>query len=38
VQASRTGASSSQETVTLQPLADLPHLRYVTVVLWGPGV
>jgi len=37
VQASRTGASSSQETVTLQPLADLPHLRYVTVVLWGPG-
>jgi rod shape-determining protein MreC len=32
---SHTGATSGQESVTLQPLADLTHLRYVTVVLWG---
>ena len=32
---SHTGASAAQESVTLQPLADLTHLRYVTVVLWG---
>ena len=32
---SHTGASAAQETVTLQPLADLTHLRYGTVVLWG---
>ena len=37
VQASHTGSTASQETVTLQPLADLAHLRYVTVVLWGPS-
>ena len=24
-----------QESVTLEPLADLAHLRYVSVVLWG---
>jgi rod shape-determining protein MreC len=35
VVASHTGATSGQESVTLQPLADLTHLRYVTVVLWG---
>jgi rod shape-determining protein MreC len=32
-----TGLSASQETVTLQPLADLNRLRYVSVVLWGPS-
>jgi rod shape-determining protein MreC len=37
VQTARTGSSSTEETVTLQPLADLAHLRYVSVVLWGPG-
>jgi len=37
VRASHTGSSSSQETVILQPEADLAHLRYVTVVLWGPS-
>jgi len=31
------GSAASQESVSLQPLADLAHLRYVTVVLWGPG-
>jgi rod shape-determining protein MreC len=31
------GTASSQESVTLQPLADLAHLRYVSVVLWGPS-
>ena len=25
------------ESLTLQPLADLSHLRYVSVVLWGPS-
>ncbi|HEY4946644.1 MAG TPA: rod shape-determining protein MreC [Acidimicrobiales bacterium] len=33
----RTGATASQESVVLQPLADLAHLRYVSVVLWGPS-
>jgi rod shape-determining protein MreC len=37
VSSSRTGATSSQESVTLQPMADLAHLRYVAVVLWGPS-
>jgi rod shape-determining protein MreC len=37
VVSSRSGIASSQETVTLQPLADLEHLRYVSVVLWGPA-
>jgi rod shape-determining protein MreC len=32
----RTGPNSSQESVSLQPLADLVHLRYVAVVLWTP--
>ena len=31
------GTTSSQETVTLVPEADLAHLRYVSVVLWGPS-
>jgi rod shape-determining protein MreC len=34
---SHTGSTASQESVTLLPLADLAHLRYVTVVLWGPS-
>jgi len=37
VRTSHTGSSASEETVTLEPLADLAHLRYVSVVLWGPG-
>jgi rod shape-determining protein MreC len=37
VVSSHSGSASSQESVSLQPLADLPHLRYVTVVLWGPS-
>ncbi len=37
VVSARSGTNSSQETVTLQPLADLEHLRYVSVVLWGPA-
>ena len=36
VVSANTGATASQETVQLQPLADLVHLRYVSVVLWGP--
>lgn len=37
VVAATTGDTASQESVSLQPEADLPHLRYVTVVLWGPS-
>jgi rod shape-determining protein MreC len=33
VVSSKTGASASQESVALQPLADLAHLRYVSVLL-----
>ena len=33
----RTGATATQESVVLEPLADLAHLRYVSVVLWGPA-
>jgi rod shape-determining protein MreC len=33
----RNGLTSSEETVTLLPEADLTHLRYVSVVLWGPS-
>ena len=36
VVSSSTGGSASEESVTLQPEADLAHLRYVSVVLWGP--
>jgi rod shape-determining protein MreC len=36
VETTRTGTTSSEESVTLAPLADLDHLRYVSVVLWGP--
>jgi rod shape-determining protein MreC len=31
------GTSASQESVNLQPLADLSHLRYVSVVVYGPS-
>ena len=37
VVAARTGSTASQESVSLEPLADIAHLRYVTVVLWGPS-
>ncbi len=36
VTSTRTSTSSTQETVELQPFADLAHLRYVEVLLWGP--
>jgi rod shape-determining protein MreC len=36
VVSARTGTNASQESVTLQPLADLAHLRYVSVILWTP--
>ena len=34
---SANGATASQESVTLQPLADLAHLRYVSVLVYGPS-
>jgi rod shape-determining protein MreC len=37
VVSSKTGATASQESVVLKPVADLAHLRYVSVVLWGPS-
>jgi rod shape-determining protein MreC len=37
VTTSKNGSTSSQESVTLEPLADLAHLRYVSVLLWGPS-
>ncbi len=37
VVAHRNGITSSQETVSLVPEADLVHLRYVSVILWGPS-
>jgi rod shape-determining protein MreC len=36
VTSSKTGVSATEESVTLQPLADLTNLRYVSVVLWDP--
>jgi rod shape-determining protein MreC len=32
----KNGLTTSQESVTLEPVADLAHLRYVAVLLWGP--
>ncbi len=32
-----TGTVASQEIVTLAPVVDLAHLRYVAVLLWGPA-
>jgi len=37
VVSSSTGSSAAQESVSLQPEADLAHLRYVSVLLWGPA-
>jgi rod shape-determining protein MreC len=37
VVSAKTGSSASQESVELHPAADLAHLRYVSVVLWGPS-
>lgn len=37
VTSSKTGVSATEESVTLQPLADLTNLRYVSVVLWDPA-
>jgi rod shape-determining protein MreC len=36
VKSAKTGTNASQESVSLQPLADLAHLRYVAVILWTP--
>ena len=36
VVSSKSGFAASQETVMLRPVADLAHLRYVSVLLWGP--
>ena len=35
--AAKNGLTTSQETVALQPTADLADLRYVAVLLWGPS-
>ncbi len=37
VASSSTGSSAAEESVSLQPEADLAHLRYVSVLLWGPA-
>jgi cell shape-determining protein MreC len=37
VVSSHTGDIASQESVSLVPESDLNHLRYVSVVLWGPS-
>jgi len=37
VTSTKTGVSASEESVTLQPLADLTNLRYVSVILWDPS-
>ncbi len=37
VVSAKTGANASEESVTLEPLADLAHLRYVSVLLWAPS-
>ncbi len=37
VLSTRTGVTAAEETVSLQPAADLAHLRYVSVLLWGPS-
>lgn len=34
VVSAKTHTNASQESVSLQPLADLAHLRYVAVILW----
>lgn len=37
VASARSGVTASEESVVLQPSADLAHLRYVSVLLWGPS-
>jgi rod shape-determining protein MreC len=37
VVSSHTGDTASQESVGLVPESDLNHLRYVSVILWGPN-
>ena len=37
VVSSHTGDTASQESVSLVPESDLNHLRYVSVILWGPN-
>ncbi len=37
VVSAKTGVSASDESVTLQPMSNLARLRFVAVVLWGPG-
>jgi rod shape-determining protein MreC len=37
VVSSSTGSNAAEESVNLQPEADLAHLRYVLVLLWGPA-
>jgi rod shape-determining protein MreC len=37
VVSSSTGGSAAEESVDLEPEADLAHLRYVSVLLWGPA-
>jgi rod shape-determining protein MreC len=37
VVASKSGVASSTQSVSLQPVVDLGRLRYVSVILWGPG-
>lgn len=37
VVAAHTGATATEESVSLVPEADLAHLRYVSVLLWGPS-
>jgi rod shape-determining protein MreC len=34
---SKSGVTAAPASVALQPLADLAHLRYVSVLLWGPA-
>jgi rod shape-determining protein MreC len=34
----KNGNSANDETVALEPVADLAHLSYVSVLIWGPDV
>jgi rod shape-determining protein MreC len=34
---SKNGSSANNETVSLEPVADFAHLRYVSVLIWGPA-
>jgi rod shape-determining protein MreC len=37
VTSTKSGSVANLETVTLRPVADFAHLRYVSVLLWGPA-